>query len=32
MSNERWVGVFPATVLPFTEDFEIDEPETIPGS
>ncbi len=27
MSTERWVGVLPAAVLPFTEDFEIDEPE-----
>ncbi|MBI4190737.1 MAG: dihydrodipicolinate synthase family protein [Betaproteobacteria bacterium] len=27
MSNNRWIGVFPASVLPFREDFEIDEPE-----
>lgn len=27
MAEKRWTGVFPAPVLPFTEDFDIDEPE-----
>ncbi len=27
MSKSRWIGVFPAAVLPFNEQFEVDEPE-----
>jgi len=27
MTQKRWTGLFPASVLPFTEDYEIDEPE-----